>query len=93
MRVITGGTGHNEFDEVSIVEPINEPTSFNTPSSLIVRGPSGCREVRFLSWYGAGDECLPPEDSAIRTALSVSVMSALGAIPVEHAKSFAVQAR
>lgn len=79
MLAIIGGTGLYALQDMQILEKVAVSTPFGMPSSEVIRGSLGSREILFLSRHGAGHRHLPHE---INYRANIFALKSLGATQV-----------
>lgn len=79
MLAIIGGTGLYQMQGMAVQETRTVTTPFGMPSSDIVRGSVGGRDILFLARHGAGHRLLPHE---INYRANIFALKACGATHV-----------
>lgn len=79
MLAIIGGTGLYQMQGMQVQESRSVATPFGMPSSDVVRGSVGGRDVLFLARHGAGHRLLPHE---INYRANIFALKACGATHV-----------
>lgn len=79
MLAIIGGTGLYTLQDMQDIEKVSVSTPFGTPSSEVLKGTLGGREILFLSRHGAGHRHLPHE---INYRANIFALKSLGATQV-----------
>jgi len=85
---VIGGSGLYDVPEIEVLEELHVTTPFGTPSSPVVKGRLGKREVYFLARHGKGHVFTPTEvpyranvwalkSLGVNTLLSVSAVGSL----------------
>ena len=88
MIGIIGGTGLYRMDELQVLERLEVETPFGAPSSPLMLGMLGGRNVVFLARHGLGHELIPSEINfraniwalksvGVRTVIGVSAVGSL----------------